>query len=209
MTKFKLATIFFSTMALASCDNKPSDSIAAPVIRKVAEENKLKGLEVVNFERANGQIDPNSANLYKVTYSYDLKLTKPVAEVVLANAKFYQEELAANAKRETGQFFDPTALENNLTLMQLSMNANQWLTNQDGGFKARWDVLMNTCAYCVTWLDSEDMPGEAKNRKMLFLTAWAEIERYGFKDTATPGDTVPRQAWAFFSKTEKGWQAVN
>jgi hypothetical protein len=209
MKKFRVAALLFVGLVLAGCDDKPSDSLAGPVIRKWAEENKAKGLDIANFERANGQVDPNSANLYKVTYSYNLKLTKHLAEAVLENAMLYQKEVAASAKRETGQFFDTTALQNNVNSMQQSMVVNQWVANQDSGFKERRDAFLNACAPCVAWWNGEDAPAEAKNRRMLFLTAWIEMEQYGFKDTAKVGDAVPRLAWAFFSKTEKGWQETN
>lgn len=209
MKTISVVAVLFAGLVLAGCDDKPSDSLAGPVIRKLAEENKANGLEIANFERTNGQVDPNSANLYKVTYSYNLKLSKPLAEAVLENAMLYQKEVAASTKRETGQLFDATALQNNVNSMQQSMVVNQWVANQDGGFNARRDAFLNTCASCIAWWNSEDAPAEAKNRRMGFLTAWIEMEQYGFKDTAKVGDAVPRLAWASFSKTEKGWQAAN
>ncbi len=209
MKKISVAAVLFAGFVLAACDDKPSDSVAEPVVRKWAEENKANGLEIANFERANGQVDPDSANRYKVTYSYNLKLTKPVAEAVLENAKLNHKEKSASAKRETGQLFDATALQNNVNSLQQSMIVNQWIANQGDGFKARRDAFLSTCTSCATWWNSEDAPEESQNRRIAFLTAWIEMEEYGFKDKATVGDSVPRFAWAFFSKTEKGWQALN
>ncbi|MFM0050687.1 hypothetical protein [Caballeronia grimmiae] len=209
MKKISVAAVLLSTLALAGCDDKPSDKLSSEVIRKIADNDSTEGLEVTNFERANGQVDQNSANLYKVTYSYNLRLTQPYAETVLANAKLYQKDKATNAKRETGAFFDATALENSVNNMQQSMLVNQWIANQDDGFKARRDALLDPCAPCIAWWNSEEAPAEAKDRRMSFIAAWIAMEQYGFKDSAKVGDAVPRQAWAFFSKTEKGWQAAN
>ncbi|KVW86364.1 hypothetical protein [Burkholderia ubonensis] len=209
MKKISVAAVLLASLALAGCDDKPSDKVTSEVIRKIADNDSTEGLEVTNFERTNGQVDPNSANLYKVTYSYNLKLTKPYAETVLANAKLYQKDKAANAKRETGAFFDATALQNGVDNMQQSMLVNQWVTDQGDGFKVRRDALLNPCAPCIAWWNSEEAPAEAKDRRMAFITAWIAMEQYGFKDSAKIGDTVPRQAWAYFSKTEKGWQAAN
>lgn len=197
-------------VTLSGClDDKPSDKLASETIRQVANNDQSEGLEIVNFQRSNGQVDPDSANRYKVTYSYDLRLEKPFAEVVLANAKVLQTSWAANAKRETGAFFDATKLENNLTDMQVNMAVNQWVKNQGESFKTRRDTLLGDCSSCVAYWNSKDVPNEAQARRLALLSSWIYFEELGFKDSSKVGDSIPRRAWAFFSKTEKGWQPIN
>ena len=199
-----------TTIALTGCfDDKPSDKVAAETIRKYADNDLAEGLEIANFQRANGQVDPGSANRYKVTYSYDLRLAKPYAEVVLANAKALQSDWTSSAKRETGNFFDATKLQNGVQDMQIKMAVDQWIQNQDGGFAARRDAFLGPCAPCVDYWNSPDAPKEATLRRRAFIASWSYFEELGFKDTAKPGEGVPRNAWAFFSKTEKGWQPAN
>lgn len=65
------------------------------------------------------------------------------------------------------------------------------------------------CALFVRHASGPTLTAEAKDRRMSFIAAWIAMEQYGFKDSAKVGDAVPRQAWAFFSKTEKGWQVAN
>lgn len=202
-------TLAFSlaALAIAGCgEDKPSDKVASEAIRKIADNDTTEGMEVANFKRHNGQLDPDSANRYKVIYSYDLRLTKPLPEVVLANAVALHNSWISSVKRETGAFFDTTSLENNLNNMQTTMAVNQWVQNQDGKFAARQDAFLTRCAPCVTFLKSEDVAKEAKLRQLAFLSSWIYYENLGFKDESKLGDRVPREAWSNFSKTEKGWQ---
>lgn len=197
-------------LALTGCgDDKPSDKIASETIRKYAESEAAYGLEVANFKRANGQVDPSSANLYKVTYSYDLRLTKPLAEIVLANAKALQSDRVASGKQETGSSIDMAKLQNTLGDMQTGMIVNQWIQSQRDTFKARRDAFVGGCSPCLAYYNSEEAPEEAEMRRKAFISSWIYVENLGFKDDAKTGDGVPRNAWAFFSKTEKGWQPAN
>lgn len=209
--KFGLALVFLaSTLAITGCmDDKPGDKITAPTIRKIADQDLKEGIEIADFKRSNGQVEPNSANLYKVTYSYNLRLTKPVAEVVLALGKSFQETRAESAKKETGGFFDAIALQNRLINRQLAMNANQWVNNQGDAFSARRDEFFGQCAPCLAYWNSDDEPKRAASRRENMVLAWIEIEKLGFKDTAKVGHTVPREAWASFTKTEQGWKPAD
>lgn len=210
MNKLSLATALVMSLVLTGCfDDKPSDKIASEAVRKIADSDAAEGLDVANFERSNGQVDPNSANLYKVTYTYNLKLTKPYAEAILANAKLLQAAKVESAKRETGAFFDAAKLQNNLHDMQSTMAINQWIASQEDKFRPRRNALLNNCAPCVAWWNSEDAPNEGEARRRAFISSWMYYESLGFKDDAKEGDNVPRSAWAYFSKTEKGWQSAN
>lgn len=207
--RFGTALAFsFAALAIAGCgEDKPSDKVASAAIRKIADSDTTEGMEVANFKRDNGQVDPDSANRYKVTYTYDLRLTKPLPEVVLANAVAIHNSWGSSAKRETGAFFDATRMGNDLTKLETSMAVNQWIQNQDGNFAARRDEFLTGCAPCVTFWNSEDAPQDAKSRRSAFISSWIYFEDLGFKDKAKVGDSVPRYAWSNFSKTEKGWQA--
>ncbi len=199
-----------SAIGLSGCfDDKPGDKLASETIRKYAEQDLSEGLEIADYQRSNGQVDPDSANRYKVTYSYNLRLKKPLAEVVLANAKDMQSSRVASGKQETGAFFDMTKLQNSLGDMQTGMIVSQWTQGQGDAFKARRDAFVGGCSPCVAYWNSEDAPKEAEARRTAFLLAWIYFENLGFKDGAKVGDSTPRNAWAAFSKTEKGWQPAS
>ena len=88
------------------------------------------------------------------------------------------------------------------------MAVNQWIHNQGDSFKSRRDAFLGNCSPCVAYWNSEDAPKEADTRRELILSSWIYFEELGFKDDFKVGDSIPRNAWAFFSKTEKGWQPI-
>ena len=212
LNKIGLAILFSAvTFALSGClDDKPSDKIASETIRKIADSDLDEGLEIANFKRRNGQVDPDSANRYTVTYSYDVRLVKPLAEVVLAFAKDMSKEFESSVKKQTGAFIDPTKLQNDVNEMQIAMAVNQWIKKQGDTIKQRRDTLLANCSQCIDYLHNRDLPEkELKKRHFFFVGSWIYFEDFGFKDSAKVGDSVPRIASASFSKTEKGWQPIN
>ena len=207
MKKIVLPLSLFTAIGLSGCgDDKPSDKLASETIRKVAETDLSDGLEISNFTRENGWVDNEAPNRYKVRYAYNLRLAKPYGEVVLANAKLLKGELEENAKNESGELFDVNTLTNSLQTMQLGIAIKTWIQDQGDGFSKRRDAFLNTCAPCIAYWNSEDSPKEAALRRQTFITSWIFFEKLGFKDSFKVGDSVPRNAWAAFIKTEKGWK---
>lgn len=204
-----VAIAAIGSLALTGCgEDKPSDKLASEHVLKYAKSG-LTGLEVANFQRSNGMVDPDSANRYKVTYEFDWRLTIPLAEAVLANAKQLQNEAIEISKRETGGFLDTTKLQNAFQSMQSTMVAKQWIKSQGEAFETRRDSFIGACAPCVDYWNSQDAPKETQDRRVSFVISWMYFEEIGFKDYFKVGDGVPRHAWASFNKTEKGWQAAN
>jgi hypothetical protein len=204
--KYKTAAAALMLVALTGCgEDRPSDKVAAPPIRQQAEGDLLDGLEIVDFQRANGQVDPDSANRYKITYTYRLKLTKPYPEAILAAAQELHAELQKTARGTSGSDFDLAGMQGALGNWQLSIAANQWVNAQGGGFAARRDALLGGCVPCTTFWNSEDAPDQAELRRVAYITAWSHFEGLAFKDEAKVGDTVERYVWRAFEKTEKGW----
>lgn len=203
---FKAAPAVLAVSLLAGCsENRPSDKVAGPVVRQQAETDLLEGLEIVDFQRSNGQVDPVSAYRYKVTYTYRLRLARPFGEVVLATARPLSEELhqaMAGAARADG---DWDALQQSTRLMRFSMAASQWVANQGDGFDARRDALLAACEPCRAFWESADDPGRAELRRIAFINVWSYLEDKQFQDGAQVGDSVERYAWHYFEKTEKGW----
>lgn len=207
MKKIILPFSIFIAVSLTGCgDDKPSDKLASETVRKFANSDLTEGLEISDFTRENGWVDNDAPNRYKVRYTYNLRLTKPYSEVVLSTAKKIKEEFDANARKATGGLFDTNTLQNNVDTMQLSMTVNKWVQDQGDGFIKRRDDFLNTCAPCTEYWNSEDAPNEAKLRRQTFISSWIYLEGIGFKDTFKVGDSVPRNAWAAFIKTEKGWK---
>lgn len=217
MTKPGVATLMAGlagaalTVLLAGCGkDTPSDSLAAETVRKYADRDLHDGLVIAKFERENGWVDETSANRYNVRYNYQLQLAKPYAEVVLLNAKRLkgEEEQAAKTSGKGG-FFDLGALQNGVEAMGQAMAVNQWIGNQGDAFAPRYRRFLAGCTPCAAWLSDEQLAEkERRARFAAFASSWGFFEDLGFKDEAVVGSGLPRQAWAAFMKTEKGWQAV-
>lgn len=207
----KAAPAALAMLLLAGCfDDRPSDKVAEPVVRKQAETDLVDGLEIVDFERSNGQVDPDSANRYKVTYSYRLQLARPYPEVVLGLARdFYSEWAGKDGAREPVSDFDFAALEASMADMQYAMAARQWIAAQEDRFESRRDAFLAGCTPCVAFWNSEDAPAQAEKRRIAWVLAWSHLEGLQFEDGAQVGDAVERQAWHYFGKTEKGWVPAN
>ena len=206
---WKAAPAALAVLLLAGCfEDRPSDKVAEPVIRKQAETDLVDGLALVDFKRDNGQVDPNSANRYKVTYTYRVQLTKPYAEVILGLASDLHAEWQGN-QREPVSDFDLDALQGSMTLMQNTMAATQWINAQGDGFIARRDALLGDCQPCLQFWNSEDAPDQAGHRRTAYILAWSHLEGMQFQDSFTVGDGVDRHAWGYFEKTEKGWLPSN
>lgn len=217
MTKRGLATLLAGTagaaltVLLAGCgSDTPSDSLAAQTVRKYADRDLHDGLVIARFERENGWVDQASVNRYNVRYNYQLQLAKPYAEVVLLNAQqLMREQTQAAKKSGNGGFFDLGAMQNDLEAMGQTMAINQWIGNQGDGFTPRYRKFIAGCAPCAAWLSGQELPEkERRARFLVFASSWGFFEELGFKDEAAVGSGLPRQAWASFMKTEKGWQAV-
>lgn len=201
--KVRAAVLALSSVLLAGCfEDRPSDAVAEPVVRRQAETDLVDGLAIVDFKRDNGQLDPDSVNRYKVTYTYRLQLTKPCAEVVLGVAQdLYQEWQAAS--KQTGLM----AMQGSLERMQYGMAAGQWISAQGDSFPARRDAFVGSCARCLAFWNSEDAPEQADDRRTAYILAWDHLAQRQFEDGFNVGDGVDRHAWHYFVKTEKGWMA--
>lgn len=205
---FKAAMAALVVLSMAGCgEDRPGDKVAEPAVRQIAEGDLADGLEIVDFKRANGQVDPDSANRYKVTYSYRLQLTRSYGEVILGLAQGLLEEIAP--AREPARDLDFSALEQSVQQMQLAMLASQWINAQDGRFPERRDAMLASCAPCASFWESADAPAEADTRRMAFIVAWSHLEEMAFEDGFKVGDGVDRNAWQYFAKTEKGWQPAS
>jgi len=204
--KHVAALMALLVVALTGCGgDRPGDRVAEPALRQQAETDLLEGLEIADFKRANGQVDPDSANRYRITYSYRLQLTRPYAEVILAAAENLHAELAGSARKAQSSAFDLSGLEDTLTHWQLSLAANEWVNNQADAFVARRDRLVGGCESCLEFWNSADAPEQAELRRMAFIIAWRHMESLAFSDEAKVGDGVERYVWRTFEKTEKGW----
>lgn len=206
----KAAAAALMVLLLAGCgEDRPSDKVAEPVVRKLAETDLADGLEIVDFQRSNGQLDPDSANRYRVTYTYKLQLAKPYGEVILGLARGLNEELQQSAARQAQSDMDFGALQDGVNLMQSVMVASQWINAQGDGFAPRRDAMLAACAPCRAFWESADAPEQAELRRVSFIVAWNHLEQMQFADDFRVGDGVERHAWHNFEKTEKGWLPSN
>ena len=206
--KYPVVPAALMLFALVGCgDDRPSDKVASAAILQQAQSDVLDGLEIVEFERSNGQVDPDSANRYRVTYTYKLQLTKPYGEAILATAEDLHEELerAAQASQSAASVLDLGALEQAMGQMQYTLTASQWLSAQGDQFPARREALLDSCAPCKGYWNGAQVEEQAELRRLAFIIAWSHFEGLSFKDDAKVGDAVERYAWRNFEKTEKGW----
>jgi hypothetical protein len=190
-------------LCLTGCgEDTPSDKLSSEVIRPIAESG-IKGVEISDFNRDNGWVDTQAPNRYVIQYKYNFKLTQPLPEVVLGLAKGVKAEF--DEKQKNPGFMGIDAMQASL---ESSLAASQWINAQGSNFKARRDSFLGNCAACVEYWNREGAKDESKSRRDAFVLAWAHLESLGFTDSAAVGDKVPRQAWAAFTKTEKGWVAA-
>lgn len=208
MKKHFLAIATLSILLSACGDDKPGEKLASTKIRQIAESEKLEGLEIADFVRDNGWIDDQTPNRYNARYKYNLKLIKPYQEVVLDNAKSYKAEIEDNAKKTGNYLFYTNAMQTSLATMHLSMTVDQWIGNQGKDFKLRLEKFLINCESCIDYWNAEDASNEQNLRRETYIASWMHFEELGFKDDAVVGSKVPRQAWAAFMKTEKGWLPV-
>jgi hypothetical protein len=191
-----------TTVLLQGCDQKtPGDALASKTVRVYAERDLHDGLVIEDFKRQNGWEDTSQINTYNVRYSYNLKLSKSMAEATLGLAKEAVAEI--NASKKNPGFMGINQLQ---VSMGLSLAASEWINAQEG-FAARRDAFLSDCRACIDFWNQEGEPDMVKARRNAFVYAWSEMEKLGFKDAAKVGDKVPREAWAAFMKTEKGWMA--
>jgi hypothetical protein len=195
---------------LAGCgEDKPGDKLAADTVRLVANGVAHNGLEVVDFVRENGWADQQMPNRYTVKYTFNLKLVKPYAEVVLANARLLRDDIAGKDKAAGNGLFDLNRLQGGVEAMQQSLVVNQWVNNQGDAFKPRYQQLIKGCAPCDAYLYEPNLAQAEQNlRFQTYLSSWMYFEELGIKDDAVRGTKVARWASSAFMKTEKGWMAV-
>jgi hypothetical protein len=203
----KAAPAALAMLMLAGCfDDRPGDKVVEPALRKQAETDLFDGLEIVDFKRSNGQVDPDSANRYKVTYTYRLQLTTSYPELVLGLAQdMHKGWLAKGGPREPTSNLDFGALEASLEQVQYAMAAQQWISAQGEGFIPRRDAFLTGCDRCVAFWNSADAPEQADQRRIAWVLAWSHMEGLQFEDSFKAGDGVERYVWHNFEKTEKGW----
>ncbi|GAB2904017.1 hypothetical protein GCM10027202_36360 [Microvirgula curvata] len=202
----KPLTIFtaLSLMALltACTENAPNDKLAYETILPYAKNDELDGLVIDDFKKENGWQDTSAENKYNVRYEYNLKLTKPLPEVVLGLANGLVKTV--QQRHKNSGFMGVEALQTDLNIYT---EADNWVASQRDTFPARRDALLLKCKLCTDFL-SRGSENERNLHWNAFIVAWSELEKLGFKDNAAIGDRVPRQAWSGFMKTEKGWRAI-
>jgi PBP1b-binding outer membrane lipoprotein LpoB len=199
-----MSSLVLSAVLLGGCNEDiPSEKLSSEVVRKFAESG-LAGVEISDFQRDNGWVDTQTPNRYVVQYKYNYVVTRPLAEVVLALAKEIQAEV--NVAKSNPGFMGLEAAQASL---DVSLRANQWIVSQGDKFVSRRDSFLGSCSSCVEYWNSEEPSDDLKLRRESYVVAWAQLENLGFSDSTDIGDTVPRQAWAAFKKTEKGWVAAN
>jgi len=202
MKKTLSVALLCSAVFLAGCDEKtPNDSLTAKTVRPYADADLQEGLAIDGFKRQNGWEDTSAINTYIVRYAYDLKLTKPLPEVVLAAANGIMDELA-DVKKNPGFM----GIKDMQASMSLSLVASEWIGKQQD-FTQRRNAFQTPCQPCVAYWNQEGADDVVRARRNAFVYAWSELEQKGFKDAAKPGDKVARTAWASFMKTEQGWMA--
>lgn len=197
-----LAALGMLTLLVACNESVPSDKLAHDTILSDAKNDELDGLVVDDFKKENGWQDTSSANKYTVRYNYSLKLTKPLPEVVLGVAKSLEEEIQQQHKNPG--FLGVDELQANLNIYT---EAENWVNPQKDAFIARSKAFLLNCKPCGEFI-SKGSKSEIELRWNIFIVAWSELEKLGFKDGAHIGDKVPRQAWSSFMKTENGWRPI-
>jgi len=199
-----IALLVAAASVLSGCsESKPNDDLAAKTVRPYAEQDLMKGIELADFKRDNGWVDTESSNRYKVQYTYNYRLTKPLPEVALQAAQELKNEYDASQKNKSGFVGGFNAWAES---MQLSMGAGQWINSQGDQFIKRRDTFLGNCEACITYWNQQGSDEEVSTRRYTFITAWSKLEALGFKDDAKTGDKISRSAWAAFIKTEKGWK---
>ncbi|EIN00418.1 hypothetical protein WQE_15346 [Paraburkholderia hospita] len=188
MRNFLLLTAVLTSSLLTGCGkDTPDDELTARVVRPNAESG-VTGVEVIDYQRDNGWVDPQSANRYIVRYKFNWELKKPFFDIALARAK------GERAEGSGGMF-------------SLSDGTIEWLQKHDSNERStRIDAMKAKCPACAAWL-SEGDEDETRARLNCFEDIWNALEKVGFKDTDLAGAKTPRTAWATFVKTEKGWEA--
>ncbi len=198
-----------ASLVLAGCSKEdvPSDKLSSETVMKIAKGDEMQGLKVTDFRRDNGWQDTESPNRYIVRYAYNLELTQPLPEVVLAAAEGLMQEVA-EAERNPGFM----GINLGQQILSLSLTASDWSRRQGDGFEARRDAFLKDCAPCLEYWNSRQGPSVSKElidtHRHAYLVAWKHMEELGFADSATVGDKVARTAWAPFMKTENGWAAI-
>ncbi|WP_337882177.1 hypothetical protein [Chromobacterium haemolyticum] len=188
---------------LAACSEKvPNDKLTYETVLSYAKNDELEGLVVDDFKKENGWQDTSSENKYNVRYNYNLKLTKPLPEVVLAFANGIVNTIQQRHKKPGLMGIDALQSEVNI-----STQADSWLAPQKETFPLRRDAFLIKCKPCTDFL-SKGSKDEINLHWNAFIAAWAELEKMGFKDNATMGDKVAKQAWSGFMKTENGWRPI-
>lgn len=190
------------TLLMACTDNAPNDKLTYETILPYAKNDEMKGLVVDDFKKENGWQDTSAVNTYNVRYNYNLKLTKPLPEVVLGRANELMDTVRQSHK-DPG-FMGISALQTDLNI---STGAYNWIAPQKETFPARRDAFLLKCKPCTNFL-SKGSKDETELRWNTFIVAWAELEELGFSDAAITGNKVPRQAWSGFMKTENGWRPI-
>ncbi|WON83106.1 MULTISPECIES: hypothetical protein [Chromobacterium] len=190
------------TLLAACTENVPNDKLTYDTILSYAKNDELDGLVVDDFKKENGWQDTSSENKYNVRYTYNLKLTKPLPEVVLELASSLEEKIQQQHKNPG--FMGVDELQTNLNIYT---EADNWVNPQKDTFPTRSNAFLLNCKPCSNFL-SKGSKSEIDLHWNIFIVAWSELEKLGFKDDARIGDKVPRQAWSGFMKTENGWKPI-
>lgn len=210
MVGARVAPLLAATIAvlgLTACGpDTPDDKLTSDSLRPyaVAWLDGVKGIEVVDLERTNGWVDNNKENVYVVTYKYNLSLTAPLSEVMLAEAKAIEDELRQG--KENSEFMGLTYVTKS---MSANVEANKFVAAQNGKFAERRDAFIGACRTCIQYWNSEEGSKEAtQDRRNSAIVAWSRLEALGFPDSAGIGQKVPRTMNGSFRKTEKGWAII-
>ena len=199
-----LAATFFSATILMGCNEEtPNDKLSSATVKPYAEADLVTGLELTDYIRDNGWADNQAPNRYIVQYKFNYRLTMPLPNTVLGFAKEIKAELDEKTKNPGFMGLDGMQAK-----LASSTSAAQWIAAQGDKFAIRRDNFLGGCAECISYWNGEISENERQERKESFILAWAYFENLGFPDKATTGEKIPREAWAAFSKTEKGWAAA-
>lgn len=200
---FILAVVCASVFIIGCEEKTPGDKLTSETIRPIAERETMDGMIVDEFKKENGWQDTNAANTYKIRYSYNLKLTKPLPEVTLALANNILSELI-DAKKNPG----PMGINELQAEINLSQEASNWIDSQQQEFPRRRDEFLSKCKPCLDYWNQEGKEENVRERRFAYIAAWSRLEHTGFKDSSTIGNKIPRLAWAGFMKTEQGWRDI-
>jgi hypothetical protein len=197
MKRYVTILLALLTVHLGGCgDDTPDDKLSAKVVRPYAESG-VRDVEIADYQRDNGWVDPNSPNRYVVRYKFNWELKKPFYLVTLEYAQDLRKGIDDQA----------AGLQPIANLWTIYTTAGDWATSQGkAAYSSRYLAMTKGCPECAAWIDQETDKDERVKRVNCFVYAWSQLAQYGFADGTPAGQKVSRIAWSTFVKTENGWE---